>query len=272
MKLGFLKVLKSKLMAAGSQPKPKPAAKETMEVPPAPPPATAPKVSREELWRQCEALATSPRILDRFTEDLKRAGVVGEERTAKLVYLAVTSRRFGRPVSMAVKGPSSGGKSYTVQQVLEFFPANAYHSLTAMSDRALAYSTEPLVNRFVVLYEAAGMKGQTASYLIRSLLSEGRLRYETVEKTNKGLQAKLIEREGPTGLITTTTLIGLHPEHETRLLSVTVKDSAQQTADIMLAMAEEKPTTVDLAPWHALQEWLAGGERKVAIPYAEHWQ
>src|SRR5262249_54746342 len=102
-------------------------------------------------------------------------------------------------------------KSHTVQQVLKFFPADAYYDLTAMSERALAYSTEPLKHRFVVLYEAAGMKGQTAASLIRSLLSEGRIRYETVERTNKGLHAKLIKREGPTGLITTTTLVGLTP-------------------------------------------------------------
>ena len=270
MNLGFLDFLKSKVGGGnGNSAKATPAVKKPESAPPAPAPPTAPKVSRADLWRQCEALAKSPRILDRFAEDLKHSGVVGEERTAKLVYLAVTSRWFGRPVSMAVKGPSSGGKSYTVQQVLEFFPPSAYYSLTAMSDRALAYSTEPLQNRFVVLYEAAGMKGDIASYLVRSLLSEGRLRYETVEKTKAGLQAKLIERAGPTGLITTTTLIGLHPENETRLLSVTVKDSAKQTADIMRAMAEEKPPAVDLAPWHALQEWLAGGERKIAIPYGE---
>jgi hypothetical protein len=54
------------------------------------------------------------------------------------------------------------------------------------------------------------------NYLVRSLLSEGRVRYETVEKTPEGLQARLIEREGPTGLIMTTTADSLHPENETR--------------------------------------------------------
>ena len=35
----------------------------------------------------------------------------------------------------------------------------------------------------VVIYEAAGMASEMGSYLIRSLLSEGRLKYEAVEKT-----------------------------------------------------------------------------------------
>jgi hypothetical protein len=272
----FLGALMAKITAAvglnGHSTRPqeaKPVAKRLEPASEAQAQTTHPLVSREELWQRCEAIATLPKILDRFAEDFRLSGVVGEDRTAKLIYLAVTSRWFARPVSIAVKGPSSGGKSHTVQNVLNFFPREAYYDLTAMSERALAYSTEPVKNRFVVLYEAAGMKGQTASYLIRSLLSEGRIRYETVEKTNKGLHAKLIKREGPTGLITTTTLVGLHPENETRLLSVMVKDSAEQTAEILIAIAAEKTNEIDLMPWHALQEWLADGEHRVTIPYGD---
>jgi 5S rRNA maturation endonuclease (ribonuclease M5) len=131
-------------------------------------------------------LVREPCILDRFVAELHRAGVVGETRAAKLLYLALTSRLLQRPVSLAVKGPSSGGKSYTVERVCEFFPQDAYYALTAMSERALAYSTEPLRHRFLVLYEAAGLESDFASYLVRSLLSEGRLRYETVEKARMG--------------------------------------------------------------------------------------
>ena len=94
-----------------------------------------------------------------------------------------------------------------------------------MSDRALAYSNEPLKHRHLVIYEAAGMASEFATYLIRSLLSEGRVRYETVEKTTEGLGPRLIEREGPTGLIVTTTSLRLHPENETRMLSLTITDT-----------------------------------------------
>ena len=40
---------------------------------------------------------------------------LGERRAGKLIYLAVTSRLLDRPVSVAVKGPSSGGKSFVVE-------------------------------------------------------------------------------------------------------------------------------------------------------------
>ena len=221
-------------------------------------------------WGDCEELAGEPDILSRFASDLARSGVAGESRVAKLLYLAVTSRLLQRPASIAIKGPSSGGKSYLTEQVLSFFPESAYYALTAMSEHALAYSDEPLVHRFLVIYEAAGMESEFQTYLIRSLLSEGRVRYETVEKTSEGMKPRLIERPGPTGLIVTTTRTRLHPENETRLISLTVTDTQDQTRDIMAALASdsegERP---DMESWHALQSWLEGAERRVKIPYAK---
>jgi len=217
----------------------------------------------------CKKLAHSPSILDRFSEDLARRGVVGENKAAKLLYLAITSRLLERPVSVAVKGPSAGGKSYLLQQVLGFFPDSACYVLSAMSERAMVYSEEPLEHRFLVVYEAVGLQSDFASYLVRSLLSEGRVRYETVEKTKDGLRPKLIEREGPTGLLVTTTLLHLHSENETRLLSIPVTDTAEQTKSVLLSLADEGGEAVDLTPWHALQTWLEGGEHRVTIPYAK---
>jgi len=141
-------------------------------------------------------LILDPNILGRFAGELPRAGLAGEEKIPKLLFLALTSRLFDRPVSVAVKGPSSCGKSYTVEVVLRFFPATAYWSRTAMSERALAYSDEDFRHRHLIIFEAAGMTSDFGSYLIRSLLSERRIRYEVVEKTKDGLRPRLIEKDG----------------------------------------------------------------------------
>ena len=226
-------------------------------------------ISREA-WERCHGLAEASNILGRFAKELARSSVAGEEKIAKLLYLALTSRLLKRPVSIALKGPSSGGKSYLVERVLSFFPEGAYYALTAMSDRTLAYSEEPIVHRFLVIYEAVGISGDFQTYLMRSLLSEGRVRYETVEKTSEGIKPRLIEREGPTGLLVTTTAVKLHPENETRLLSLTVSDSQDQTRAVMVALAEEVgENALDLATWHSLQVWLEGAEHRVRIPYAK---
>jgi DNA-binding transcriptional ArsR family regulator len=228
------------------------------------------ETASREAWERCHELAEVPDILGLFVIDLARSGVAGESGIAKLLYLALTSRLLDHPVSVALKGPSSGGKSYLVEKVLSFFPASACYALTAMSERTLAYSEEPIKHRFLVIYEAAGMSGEFATYLMRSLLSEGKVRYESVEKTSEGIKPRLIERKGPTGLIVTTTAVKLHPENETRLLSLTITDTQDQTRAVMAALAvEESEAGPNFEPWHALQVWLEGAEHRVSIPYAK---
>ena len=113
------------------------------------------------------------------------------------------------------------------------------------------------------------------NYIVRSLLSEGRLRYETVEKTPEGLQARLIEREGPTGLIMTTTAVSLHPETETRQLTIPLSDTPKQTRRVFRAIAaqhnpdgDQQRSSEKMTGWHALQEWLECANHEVVIPYA----
>jgi hypothetical protein len=222
----------------------------------------------QDAWQRCAKLATAADILAHFAEVLSASGVVGEARAVKLLYLTVTSRLLDRPVSSVMKGPSSGGKSYLTERVLDFFPPSAYYALSAMSERALAYSEEPIAHRVLVVYEAAGLTGDFATYLVRSLLSEGKVRYETVEKTADGLRARLIEREGPTSLLMTTTAVHLHPENETRLLSIPITDTQEQTRQIFAALAGEQTTSPELSEWQALQEWLSATASPVTIPFA----
>ncbi|MGH7046805.1 MAG: hypothetical protein ACREE2_10530 [Stellaceae bacterium] len=209
-------------------------------------------------------------ILGRFAAELPRAGLVGEDRIAKILYLTLTSRLFDRPVAAAIKGPSSGGKSFTVEVTLRFFSPSAYWERTALSDRALAYSEEDFRHRHLVIYEAAGAASDMAAYLLRSLLSEGRIVYEVVETTRDGIRPRLIEKEGPTGLIVTTTAAKLHPENETRLLSLAVKDTPTQTQAILRALARDNgvATVVEFARWQAFQRCLEVGERRVVVPFA----
>jgi hypothetical protein len=217
----------------------------------------------------CGPLARASQILPLAAAAVGALGVVRERRAVKLLTLAVVSRLLEKPVSVVLKGPSAAGKSFIVEQVLLLFPPSAAYALTAMSEHLLAYDDEPLAHRMFVLYEAAGLRSDFASYLVRSLLSEGRLRYKTVEKTKQGLRPRLIEREGPTGLIVTTTLVRLHPENETRVLSVPVTDTQEQTAAVLKGLAADGRPPVDVATWHALHDWLALGERRVVVPFTK---
>lgn len=219
-----------------------------------------------EAWALCSELAEAPDILEEFSKDLVKSGVTGERDNGQLLYLALTSRVLDKIVSAAVKGPSSGGKSYLVKSVVSFFPETAVYQFTSFSEKTLFYTEEPLSHRILILAEAAG-GGEYQEYTIRTLLSEGRLEYEFVEKTAEGLRARRICKEGPTGFITTTTRQRLHAENETRYLSLTVTDTREQTRQIFRSLASS-PEPPDMTRWIALQSWIEAQDNRVIIPYA----
>ena len=238
--------------------------------------------TREELWSKCKALASQTSILDAFIHDVHSLGVEGEDSVAQTIFLSLISRYLGRPVSNIVKGQSSGGKSFVVQETLKFFPQSAYFSLTDMSARLLAFTDEPLEHRFIVLYEAAGLSNgngkenegedQTKNYFIRSLLSEGCIDYGITVKTKNGFEGRKIHKDGPTGLILTTTKVALHPENETRYLSFTINDTPEQTKNVLRAIARKESNLdyaiVDFDLWHSFHAWLDLNTHTVFIPFA----
>jgi hypothetical protein len=204
-------------------------------------------------------------------------GLVGEHKSAKLVYLMFTSRLLREPVSGVVKGLSSSGKSFTIECVVRLMPPEAVYVMTSMSQHALIYLDEDMRHRTVVLFEAAALResrekaeDNITAYIVRSLLSEGRIEYPTVVKGKDGkLATTKIVREGPTNLVTSTTALSLHPENETRMLSLPSDDSRDQTRQVLRAIAaDRKRRDADLTEWLTYQQWLAGANHDAVIPYA----
>jgi hypothetical protein len=175
------------------------------------------------------------RILDRLADEVRARGLVGEERLAQTLYLVLTSRLLDKQVSAGVKGHSASGKSYTVETVTKFFPPEAYLEFTAMSEKALVYSPEQYSHRTLIIYEVValreGVEDDMTSYFVRSLLSEGRIKYPvTVRDKDGNFTTQTIIKEGPTNIIFTTTKTRVHAENETRILSLATDDSREQTA------------------------------------------
>ena len=86
----------------------------------------------QEAWDACRDIAESEDILARFVRAIGQCGVVGEDKVCLLIYLSLTSRFLRRPVSIAIKGTSSGGKSFSTDQTLQFFPQTAYCDLSGI--------------------------------------------------------------------------------------------------------------------------------------------
>jgi 5S rRNA maturation endonuclease (ribonuclease M5) len=230
----------------------------------------------QEADRTPPGLAYEENILAELRIDLRRAGLAGEHRGAEITYLALTSRLLpwgkptNRPVSAIGRGTTSSGKSATQRTLLRFFPAEAYFDLGSMSKRFLVYSDEPLAHRFIVVPEWSSIaKDDEIVASLRTLLSEGQLVHGTVDGDGKR-EARRIEKEGPTGLLMTTTAAYVDVELETRCLSFVTDDSPAQTRrvfEVLADLEDDDDLTVDFSRWHDLQRWLAGAENRVAIPY-----
>ncbi|GAA6733604.1 hypothetical protein YIM1640_06780 [Thermus oshimai] len=216
-------------------------------------------------------LSEAPALLHHAIRTIGGLGVVGEEENRGLLYLAFLSARTEAPISVLVKGRSSSGKSFLVKQTLALIPPRGYYELSSMSAKALVYADVDFRHRHLVLYEEDGLSSEEVLYLVRTLLSEGQIRYLTVEKTPQGrMAAREIVRPGPTGLITTLTKGLTKEDNETRTFSLYMNDTKGHTLRVVQALAEREARgglpEVDPAPWHALYELLP--QKEVVVPYA----
>jgi DNA-binding MarR family transcriptional regulator len=218
-----------------------------------------------------QELSQDPALLHRAIRALGDLGIVGEEENRGLLYLALLSAKMANPISVLVKGRSSSGKSFLVKTVLTLIPPRGYYELSSMSTKALVYADLDFTHRHLVLYEEDGLNNEEVLYLVRTLLSEGEIRYLTVEKTPQGkMAAREIHRPGPTGLITTLTKGLTKEDNETRTFSLYMDDSKDHTLRVVHALAVRESVgvrpEVEVAPWHALYEALPHVE--VVVPFA----
>jgi hypothetical protein len=232
----------------------------------------APEIDPDELQRTAENIIKHPDILSLFAQEFSKV-IAGAVVNGKLLYLVATSRLFDKPMSAAVKGTSAGGKSEIRKRVLEFFPPEDVVSFTSLSDKALIYYEDDFVHKILSMGEAAATEEQSfQDYLLRELITEGRLRYPVPQKVGNEIKTKMIEKEGPVSFLVTTTKNALYAENETRLLSLEIDDSESQTRKVLDKVAQvdglHDTVPVDYKPWQDFQRWLAAGECRAVVPFA----
>jgi hypothetical protein len=242
---------------------------------------------RTELLTELEIgagqLLTTDDVLAELRSELRSDGFAGSTDVPELVYLAVATAlldvdRDGyvdRLASVKVDGPSSSGKNYAVDGALNYLPEEVIVRITGQSAKALIYGTEPLENKFLYFPEGAGIRDDSdASIFLRSLLSEGELRYQVAVAQQDGPpETETIVRKGPTGALVTTSAVRLDNDLENRLIRATIDDSKELTTKIIVAhgtrAARGSASRRDRTSWHARHRWLAlQAPIKVRIPFA----
>ena len=220
-----------------------------------------------------EELGFSNNLLEDLSKEVTENGFAGDTLVPELVYLTLNTSRLNKPVSVVIKGPSGAGKSFALDAGKRFVPSSYLEEFHGASEKAIVYNEASYVHKHIVIGEYAGMETGTGQAMLRQLLSEGEIRYLTVDSTSKdGLKSKEVCKDGPTGLIVTTTKNGLHPEDESRVLSINIKESPEQIKSALLAAIMKggtKKTETDVTRWHKLFEFNRAGPTKVHTPYLE---
>jgi len=232
-----------------------------------------PAFDQDELRCSAGHFIECSNVLDLFGKEFCKV-IAGEAANGKLLYLIATSRLFDKTMHAAIKGTSAGGKSEIRKRVLEFFPPESVVNFTSLSEKALIYYDGDFAHKILSMGEATATDEQNfQDYLLRELMSEHRIRYPTVQKIGNDLVTTTIEKNGPVAFLVTTTKSKLHPENETRMLSLEIDDTEKQTMSVLGKVAQveglnHSAAEVDYKPWQDFQRWLELGERRVVVPIA----
>ena len=216
-------------------------------------------------------LGFSNNLLEDLSKEITESGFAGDTSVPELVYLTLNTCRQPKPVSLVIRGGSGAGKSFALHAGKQFVPSSTYHEFQGMSEKAIVYNDLDFKNKHIIIGEAAGMAEGDGRVLTRQLLTEGRIKYLTVMSTAKeGLKSETLIKEGPTGLIMTTTASVMNKEDESRALLINIKESAEQIKMALLAkignLGRERKE-LDVSRWHKLFEFHQNAPTKVEIPY-----
>jgi hypothetical protein len=233
---------------------------------------------------RAHAAFASPDVLSLLEKSVQGMSYSGDKKPLKQVYLGMTTRlldlrKSQMPAHILVEGPSSAGKSYTVDMAALHLPEEAVHKIEAGSPRAIIYDNADLSHKVLIFGEADSLpqgEDNSAASAIRGLAQDGYLHYDVVvrdEKTSEFV-TKHIRKPGPTVLITTSTR-SLGKQMMTRLFTVEVSTEPTQVRAALLAQAraddaaqgpDEALVALQMylqlgAPWRVLVPfagWLAG--------------
>ncbi|MCX5814248.1 MAG: hypothetical protein NT178_17145 [Proteobacteria bacterium] len=188
-------------------------------------------------------IAHDPQLLKKRIDVINSTGVVGERAVLAMYAAAIDSRlilqgnsKSPQIVALQATGHSGSGKSFSLSSTLTFFPEESYFELSGASPKALLYLQEGLAHRCLIFSEAQPLQGEEdgqLKYMVRSLLSEGRVKFIVTTKNEDGaFVAEEVIIEGPTSFITTSTLETEY-QLQDRILVVRTDDSIQQTKGVV---------------------------------------
>lgn len=219
-----------------------------------------------------DKLCTCENLLELAYQDASELGIVGEESTVCVLYLAGVSRLLAKPLSVIVQGTSASGKSFTIEKVSELFPDDCKIVGTQFTPQSLFYLPQgALRHKLVVCGERSRVQDDEtaeATRALREMISGGILRKWLPVKNGDKLETVRIESQGPIAFVESTTLDHIFDEDRNRCVLLHTDESESQTRRILRATANMRQgNLLTIQRQHAMQLILK--QLPVIVPYAE---
>ena len=227
--------------------------------------------TRERLANEAEeragALLHDPQLVNKIKDYIRSTGYAGDLRYPLTVYMALTSRMGRKPINLALVGAASTGKNATIDSVTSLFPESAYYEYDAGSEKAFIHIKRSFKNAVLIVSEADSIPDEgAAGSAMRALAENNEMRYLVSVQVNSDWVAVEKFKQGPTGLLTTSTRSISH-QLNTRMFEIEIPDDPERTREILHSIFADTPELKDAKQLIALQEWIEFvGVRNVSIP------
>ena len=205
----------------------------------------------------CLDFLKQPDLIQRIDQLIETAGVVGEERTRKLLFIIASTYKMSDPLHALVQGSSGSGKSHLINCIGQCLPPEDVMSMTRVTSKSFYhYNKDELVDKLMLIQDFDGLD-EEAQYAFRELQSAGNISSSTTYKDRSGniISTVKVVRSHFASLLATTKA-EIYLDNMSRSLIVGVDESDEQTQKIIEHQNKRLAGLIDIREERKAKEFL----------------
>jgi len=196
-------------------------------------------------------------LITRIDQLIETSGVVGEERTRKLLFIIASTYKMSDPLHALVQGTSGSGKSHLINSIGSCLPPEDVMSMTRVTSKSFYhYNKEELVDKLMLIQDYDGLD-EEAQYAFRELQSAGNISSSTTYKDRSGniiSTVKVVKSHFASLLATTKAEV--YYDNMSRSLIIGVDESDEQTQRIIAYQNKRLAGLIDTKEEKKAKEFL----------------
>jgi energy-coupling factor transporter ATP-binding protein EcfA2 len=205
----------------------------------------------------CKEFLMQADLINSFDKLIEKAGLVGEERTRKLIFVIASTYKMSDPLHALVQGSSGSGKSHIINVIGQCLPPEDVMSMTRVTSKSFYhYNKDELVDKLMLIQDFDGLD-EEAQYAFRELQSAGNISSSTTYKDRSGniISTVKVVRSHFASLLATTKA-EIYYDNMGRSIVIGVDESDEQTNKIIAYQNKRLAGLIDKREEQKAKEFL----------------